>query len=236
MVGMWPPPKLDGASGVTPQQPSRVCPKPSSKVMTMATFSGERQAGVAWIFFTRSPAYCVAAADQRGLFERLAVGGTLGAVQPVHLVALVGHDQGEGGQMAGGQVGVELLEVDEVLGAVRVVLDRGEVDEAGVLGGVEGRSCRSVDRCRVAGGDGERSGRGQVLVVALPASGRVLLELQRRGAARGSCGRRSRAPGRPGTVGRSNRPCSSRRRRRGCRRCRRPAGRRSWPRSDATSP
>ena len=47
MVGMWPPPKFDVASGVTAQQPSRVLPEPSSKVTTMAMFSPARQARVA---------------------------------------------------------------------------------------------------------------------------------------------------------------------------------------------
>jgi hypothetical protein len=70
----------------------------------------------------------------------------------VHLVALVGDQQGEAGQAVGGQIGLETFEALQMLGPARVLLDAFEIDEAGVLGGVE-RGEAAADRGGGAAGD-----------------------------------------------------------------------------------
>ena len=124
----------------------------------------------------------VAAMDQVGLVDAVAVGRDAVAVQPVHVVALVRHDQGEARHCARGEIPFELVEADDLLGPSRIVLNVGEVHEAGVFRGVERGLAGSVVVARIARRHRGGARLGQALVIALPAEagGRQLVAEMRR--------------------------------------------------------
>ena len=88
----------------------------------------------------------------------------------VHVVALIGHDMGVVGERVGGEVGIQLAEIDKPLHplVVRRPIHLGEIDEAVMLGGVKFLR-QSFDRI---GGGGparhQRARRRKILEIAFP--------------------------------------------------------------------
>jgi len=91
--------------------------------------------------------------------------GSLRRVDPVHLVALVGNDEGERRNVPAAQIAVERIEAHQLVREIRIGVHRGEVGEAGMLRRVQGRrGDRSFGR-----DDRQRAGGGEVLQIRSPA-------------------------------------------------------------------